>query len=208
MKELWTKINFVPTAFELPQKETDESDKNDSAKNLGGDQEIIEAATFTRNIEHPMMTEKDKEKITAVRITNFPPDIKEEEVIKFLKEEVAEVITEENIVITRNDRSSQITLDQGSVDRGIMFKAADVLDYKATRLIRFPGRPLYVRYVRTLTPEKTKVQEEENKNGVKDLARQIDKKSQPRKNSATSSASAGISQVLKYKQTPNPKPTK
>ena len=213
MKSLWAKINFNPTAFQLPQKEADSDDKSETVNNLGGDQEIIEAVNFGRQIVHPIITEVEKEKITSVRITNFPLDIKVEEALKFLKDEVSEVITKDDIEIERNERSSQVTLKPG-LDKVVMFKAVEVLDFKRTRKTIYPGRPLYIRLLRPLTPEKTTKTSPVNQlepSAVKELARNIEKDKNGKKNltpkklSAAGTASASTSQVPKYKQIPNSK---
>ena len=100
-----------------------------------------------------------------------------------------------------------------------MFKAAEILDFKKTRRIIYPGRPLYVRLVRNLTPEKKEnhpVAEIQTDPKVRDIAKQIDKndKLKGNKSTSTSNAAAANPQLLKYKhQKVNPsglllKPTK
>ena len=87
MRNLWGTIGFIPTAFQLPEREiVDESDGSQSSSNLIGDQKIIDAVHFKKKIEHPELTQE--EKFTAVKITNFPLEIKEEEILEFLKKTV------------------------------------------------------------------------------------------------------------------------
>ena len=87
-----------------------------------------------------------------------------------------------------------------------MFKAADILDYKKTREMTFPGRPLYIRLIRTLTPEKEPKQAnlEVDPKGVKQLAKKLDDNKlndTPKKPTAATNASASAAQVPKYKHT-------
>ena len=73
MKELRETIGFSPTSFLLPEKE----DVHDEAEQLGGDQNILAAGSFPRTETPVIMTEEDKKKISAVRVTNFPSEISE-----------------------------------------------------------------------------------------------------------------------------------
>jgi hypothetical protein len=199
MKNLWQKINFSPTAFELPEKDAVSGD--DTTAKLGGDQEIIDSVNFNRNITHPELTQAEKEKISAVKITNFPPELSDEEILDFLKKEVSEEITENPIQVFRSERSSQVQIEAGP-NKELMFKAADILDFKKTRRLIYPGRPLYLRLVRNLTPEKLEKLEIQSDPKVKEIPRQIDMngKLKEKKITSTSSASAAAPQVLKYKQ--------
>ena len=206
MRTLWASIGFNPTNFQLPEKEVDDTEgaDNPSTASLKGDQEILDAVYFKKKVEHPKLSQEEKDKITAVKVTNFPPEIKEEEILKFLQETVERSITEDIMKVTeRNERSCQVTLESGS-NRDILFKAAEILDYKKTREIIFPGRPLYVRLQRTLTPEKepSQANKETQPNGVQELAMNINKsllKEPPKKSSAAASASASAPIVPKYK---------
>ena len=205
MRNLWATIGFIPTAFQLPEREVDDSDGSQASNNLIGDQKIIDAVYFKKKIEHPELTLEEKNKITAVKITNFPLEIKEEEVLEFLKKTVEGSISEENISVTRNERNSQVALESTS-NRDLMFKAAEILDYKKTREMTFPGRPLYIRLMRTLTPEKgpNKAVPEADPKGVKLIAQKLDEnklKDTPKKPTAAAKASATAAQVPKYKHT-------
>ena len=50
MRNLWATIGFNPTAFQLPEREVDDSDGSQSSNNLKGDQIIIDAAYFKKKI--------------------------------------------------------------------------------------------------------------------------------------------------------------
>ena len=205
MRNLWATIGFIPTAFQLPEKGVDDSDGSQPSSALKGDQKIIDAMHFKKKIEHPELTHEEKNKITAVKITIFPLEIKEDEVLEFLQKTVEGSISEENVSVTRNERNSHVTLES-KTNREIMFKAADILDYKKTREMTFPGRPLYIRLIRTLTPEKEpkQVNLEVDPRGVKQLAKNLDDsklKDTPKKPTAVATASALAGQVPKYKHT-------
>ena len=87
-----------------------------------------------------------------------------------------------------------------------MFKAADILNYKKTREMTFTGRPLYIRLLRTLTPEKEpkQVNLEEDPKRVKQLAKILDENKlndTPKKSTAAANTSTSAAQVPKYKHT-------
>lgn len=124
MKKLWEIINFNPTTFTLPEKEEDLAV---GSNNLGGDQEIIMTGSFPRPGAPMIMTEEDKSKISTVKITNFPPDITENDAVGFLNEKVDGAIKKENISINRSERSSQITLGPGP-STSVIIRAAETLD--------------------------------------------------------------------------------
>ena len=205
MRNLWATIGFNPTAFQLPEREVDDSDGSQSSNNLKGDQKIIDAAYLKKKIENPQLTNEEKDKITGIKITNFPLDIKEEEILKFLQKTVDGSISGEILSVTRNERNSQVSLESTS-NRDLMFKAAEIWEYKKTREMTFPGRPLYIRLLRTLTPEKgpNKAVPEADPKGVKLIAQNLDEnklKDTPKKPTAAANASASAGQVPKYKHT-------
>ena len=151
------------------------------------------------------MTEEDKSKISTVKITNFPKDITENDAIVFLKDKVDESIEKENIVIERNERSSQITLGPGPSTPTIIRAAETLNQYQYG-----PDRLLYTRPVRPLTPVKQPKPFQEDSavnNKVKDVVSSLESKDAKKKNEtpkhATSQAklsSASTFQVTKHKQ--------
>ena len=78
------------------------------------------------------MTETEREKISAVRVTNFPPDIEGEDVLQFFIKNVDKGISLENLSISKDDRSCQVTINPRE-NKNVLFKVADILDYKKTR---------------------------------------------------------------------------
>ena len=61
----------------------DDDEKEASVNKLKGDQEIVESAAFARQIQHPALTEEEKEKITSIKITNFPLEIEVKDLLNF-----------------------------------------------------------------------------------------------------------------------------
>ena len=120
MKKLWEVIGFCPTSFVLPERM---DSQDDSVNSLGGDQEVIEKLSFPRQVPPQIMSEEEKLKISTVRLTNFPLEVTEDDLVTFLKESVDISITKENLDIVRNARSTQVRLGPGP-DISVIIKAA------------------------------------------------------------------------------------
>ena len=154
-----------------------------------------------------IMTEEDKSKISTVKITNFPPDITENDAVGFLNEKVDGAIKKENISINRSERSSQITLGPGP-STSVIIRAAETLDHYQYS----PDRILYTRPIRPLTPVKQPKSSKEVpavNNTVKDVIKDLESKDAKKETKndppkhATSQAklsSAGTFQIIKHKQ--------
>ena len=152
MNKLWSEIGFSQERFETSEMEYDDLD---TADNLGGDRKILQTSHFPRKLAHPKLDEKVKDKFSMVRIKNFPLNISEDEIIKFLQKEVDEKITAENIQTEITGHSTNIILGpEPSLE--IVAKAIEVLDYNTTKKQFFENRKLHAQMHRPLTPEKQK----------------------------------------------------
>ena len=193
MKELWQSINFSPTSFTLP---TEEEEVNGDNKKLVGDKNILEIGSFPSQKPPTTMTEEDKKKVTSVKITNFPIEITENEVLDFLKKKVDETIKTEDVEIVRNERSSQIILGPGPKNNTIMKAVEELHHYQYSQ-----GRLLYTRPIRPLTPIKpNKDGNEVTKNKVKDAVKKVEIVKDMKNHSQAKLSSAGTAQVTKHKQ--------
>ena len=168
MRTLWDKINFDPQTFEVTELEYDDLERSD---NIGGDRKVLNTAHFPRQVDRPKVSESDKEKFNVVRIRNFPLDISDEDIVKFLNEEVDEGISDKDVKSEKTDYSTNILLGPGP-GLNVIAKAAEILDYKITSRTFFEEkRKLHVQLHRPLTPlkkEKANVSEkqEETDNSI------------------------------------------
>ena len=87
MKELWSRIGFSPTQFELPESMDDEGMENDKS--------IKQIERFQR----PELEKEDVDKITGFEIRNVPASKTDEEVKEFIQEKLGYTI--ENIEFIR-----------------------------------------------------------------------------------------------------------
>ena len=215
MKILWDKIGFSPTTFKIPEKEIDTEEIN--GENLNGDQKILDMVNFPRKIVPPTLREEEKDKISGVRITNFPLEVTEDDVLKFLRAKVDKTITPDNLVITKDHRSSIVLLSPGQ-DKSVIFKAKEILDFNETHKIVYPDRKLYAKLQRTLTPvksansttEKTQIPvgvkkdlektDTKVKTTIDILESKKEKNDHSRNTSQAKLSSASIMQIAKHKQ--------
>ena len=93
MKELWARINFSPTIFKLPEDNKEDEDKED---NMEGDRPVNKIP----EVEKKEMPKATKERLTGLQINNFPKEIREEGVVKFLKENVKKDLDTVNFKLT------------------------------------------------------------------------------------------------------------
>ena len=105
-------------------------------------------------MNQPEISQNAKEKLTGLKINNLPKNISEEEVLKFLKENVKKDLDIVNFDLTphttRNNAS--ITIFSGLKPEDIM-AAIDKIDFKLGKQ-KFLEKPLYCKALRTLTPSK------------------------------------------------------
>ena len=151
MKELWTKIDFSPTTFTLPEHEHDEPEE---VSNYGGDQKILSTKDFPRKTVQPALTTPERKKFTKAKITNLPLEISPSDTLEFLKKKVDDKIAVEDIEITKDHRSTQVLLGPGP-SQAVIDRALEILDYNKTKTYVYPDRKLYARLHKPLTPEKT-----------------------------------------------------
>ena len=74
MKKIWSKLNFTPTTFKLPQDMADAENGEDTIKD--GDKPMVEARA--PRVKQPEISENAKEKLTGLKINNLPKNITEE----------------------------------------------------------------------------------------------------------------------------------
>ena len=167
MKELWSKIDFNPQAFEITEVEYDDSDNSD---HFGGDRKVLRAVNFPRSIEPNQMSPSESAKFTGVRINNFPLDISDEDIVNFLSDEINEKISTSDVKSEKTKYSTNTYLGPGP-SLEIIAKVAELIDYKTTSKTFFEGRKLHVQLHRPLTP--VKMNKDDTKNAPETDANKI-----------------------------------
>ena len=152
MRSLWQEINFAPTTFELPAQAEKEDNQNETVNGRDeGDIVISEDTTFRRNIERPEMTEDDIKKVVGIQIRNLPPTLSDDNLVEFLQNKVD--ITIERVSIMKNEHSLNASIENG-LEGSKVIAAAKELEFRQSKK-KFFDKPLYCRFLKNLTPEKT-----------------------------------------------------
>ena len=162
MKELWTKIDFSPTTFELPEN-LEAEEKED---NMEGDM-LVNKTNVVEKREIPRAT---KEKLTGLKINNFPSNITEEGVVKFLKENVKRDLDTVNFNLTDGRQNKNVVVFSG-MNPDEIEAAMEKIDFKLTKQMFF-DKPLYCRPLKNITPVK-KDPPSRDENGQNDDAEEV-----------------------------------
>ena len=204
MKDIWEQIGFSPTSFTMPERETEDEDGN-----FGGDQKVLDMVSFPRQVTQPALTTPEKEKLTKTKITNFPKDKPDSEVLAFLNDKIDKTITMLDIEVIRNEMSSQIILGPGP-SRAVVVKTIDILDFNKTQKYFYPDRKLYAKHVKPLSPLKQQndnskdVLDNKVKSAVDHLENKKDSKSgtpvKPNIVSQAKKSSGATAPIAKHKQ--------
>ena len=143
MKELWTRIDFSPTTFELPEN-LEAEEKED---NMEGDMHVNK----TNEVEKKEMPKATREKLTGLKINNFPKEITEEEVVKFLKDNVKGDLDSVNFNLTNTESkyNKSIVVFSGMNPEEIE-AAIEKIDFKQ----KFYEKPLYCKALENITHDK------------------------------------------------------
>ena len=175
MKELWSKIGFNPQTFEISEAEY--IDTEDS-ENPGGDRKVLDTVNFPRSIDPIKMDQSEAAKFSVVRVNNFPQDISDEDVVKFISKEIEEEINISDVNFEKTKYSTNVYLGPGpSVE--VLAKVIEMLDYKTTGKTFFAGgRKLHANLHRPLTPVKKEaaaVLNEFDQNKIKEKVSNLNK---------------------------------
>ena len=148
MKELWAKINFSPTTFELPENNIDDEEKED---NMEGDRPVNKG----KEVEKKEMPKAAREKLTGLQINNFPKDITDEEIVKFLKENVKADLDTVNFEYSNTEakHNKSIYVFSGLNPEEIE-AAVKKIDFKQSTQT-FCKKPLYCKAMKNITPVKS-----------------------------------------------------
>ena len=155
MKKIWSEIGFTPTTFKLPENVADAEDGQEAFKD--GDKPMVEARDPP--VKQPEIT---KEKLTGITINNLPKNITEEDMLKFLKENVKkdlDIVNFELTAVTSRNNAS-LTVFSGLTPDEIV-TTMDKIDFKLGKEM-FLERPLYCKALRTLTPSKEDAKKRKN----------------------------------------------
>ena len=144
MKALWSRVGFVPIAFELHSDGNVEDD--------GEQVSMIRDTKFQPTIDRPKPTSRDIEFSNGVILRNIPIAIEETEILPFLGNHgVPHDHPQGNIKINRRDKNTSVTIE------GISPTQVETI----VKAIHFPesqtkffGNPVYCKPLRSMTPEK------------------------------------------------------
>ena len=122
---------------------------------------VLDTDHFPRQqVDRPTQSDSEKEKFNVVRIRNFPLDLSDEDIVKFLKEKVDKDISEKDIKSEKTQYSTNVFLGPGP-SLEVIAKAMEVLDYKTSKNTFFEARKLHLQLHRLLTPGKKERKEQE-----------------------------------------------
>ena len=148
MKTVWSHIGFKPTTFELPEEEEDAGGKKE------GDRLITKPA---KKISNDPNLAQIGENISGIKINNFPPEISEAEVLKFVKTEIKSDLEIVNFTIhpakSGTRKGTKVEIFSGLNKESIEAAIARI-DKNATGKNSSFGRPLYCTTIKCITPEK------------------------------------------------------
>ena len=157
MKEVWSSIEFNPQNFEISEVEYDDTE---NADNIGGDRKVLQTFHFPRKVDSNKMSPSESAKYNVVRINNFPREITNEDVVKFITNETKEVIDVAEVKSEKTTYSTNIYLGPGP-SQEVIAKVTELLDFKTTNKTFFGGRKLHVQLHRPLTPKKKEINDSE-----------------------------------------------
>lgn len=141
MRKLWEEIGFKPTSFTLPTNE-DTSDEMDKP--------ISENIRFGRN--DPSSELNEEERFVGMTIANINIELSDDQVKKFVADNVSDKIEEEQIKINRDKRKIIVTITSMLTPQ-IIRQAMTKINFDDCKEKIF-GRPLYCRPLRDITPVK------------------------------------------------------
>ena len=162
MRSLWTHIGFTPTSFEL-NSDFEEMDVEEVVFHQG-DKPISKTQESTR--VKPHFSNESKQKLSGLKINNFPKDITEKEVLEFIREHVKPDMDSVNFEIDNSGPNTTVRIFSG-MDPDSIIAATDRIDFKVTRR-KLLERPLYCTPMRNITPTKSEpIPENAMNNGLK-----------------------------------------
>ena len=137
MKRVWSEIGFVPANFKLSE-----------ILECENDQPIASTKYFPRKEN----TATDVERFVGITIANISNEVEDEEIKKFLFENVSEEIEDGNIHIIRDKRKAVVTVNRSLTSETVQ-AALMKINFSDCKTKYF-GKPLYCRSLRDITPEK------------------------------------------------------
>ena len=143
MKKIWREIGFQPASFTLPTGD-DANEENDIP--------ISENSRFRRSDKLADQSGDIEDKFVGMTIANISLECTDEEVRKFIADNVSDDLDEEELDIVRDMRKTVVTITRmlnSQTIKNAMLKI-NFSDCKQ----KFFGRPLFCRPLRDITPEK------------------------------------------------------
>ena len=142
MRKTWEEIGFKPATFTLP--ESDDSGESDKP--------IAEAERFRRKDTTVTVNEDDEERFVGMTIANINLEISDEDILKFIAENVKEEISDKNIDIIRDKKKAVATITS-TLTAKVINEAMSRINFADSKK-KFFGKPLYCRPLRDITPVK------------------------------------------------------
>ena len=102
MKDLWKKVGFVPTTFELDNNDNDDME-NDS---------VIRDSKFPPGYERPDPTNRDIEQYKGIVVKNIPNRIGEDEILDLLiNHGLPASHPKNNMKLNKNEKNTTVIID-------------------------------------------------------------------------------------------------
>ena len=125
MQQLWAVIGFTPTTFELPPNDSSSGD---------GDKPMEDASKFPRAGQDTKTSPADQERFCGVN--NFPLEMSEDAIMKFLEEHVTRDISKDTVSIMRYKKTISAIVTAGLTSE-IVTAALNNIDFPTSSNYKF-----------------------------------------------------------------------
>ena len=142
MKELWGKLKFVPSNFELVAEMIEDNDVP-----------ICDRANFPPLVDKNYQSDTDPNKLTGLSINNFPLETLEDDICNFLLQTGGKSSKKyvKKAKFSKTRKNQIVTIEP--LPASMITKFHEALNFPDTNEKHF-GVPLYCRPIRRLTPNK------------------------------------------------------
>jgi hypothetical protein len=142
MRKTWEEIGFKPATFTRPT--------NDDAGE--SDKPIAETNNFRRKDPTAAVNEADEERFVGLTIANINLEVSDEDIKKFVSENVSKDLDEKSIDIIRDKTKAVVTITS-NLTAEVIKEALSRINFIESKK-KFFDRPLYCRPLRDITPNK------------------------------------------------------
>ena len=120
MKKLWSEINFSPNSFELPESVDHEQDlpiSNMTSFEIAQN----DIQTSSQNGSQLCQAQPNLDRCIGLKINNFPLEMDNDEILKFINEKIQGNISQSDIEIIRSKKNSNVTIPKGLDKKSISY---------------------------------------------------------------------------------------